>query len=198
MIAAALLVAYLVGSIPFGVLVARARGMDLQQHGSGNIGATNAARVLGKRFGLLVLVCDAAKGYLPVLGARLWLEPRIGDGAFSAWAVAAVGAAAFLGHLASPWLRFRGGKGVATALGVFLALAPWPTLIVLAVFGAVYAIWRLVSLGSLAAATVFPPAVWLFKESQAVLALAIALWLLIVFKHRGNIQRLLRRTEHKV
>jgi glycerol-3-phosphate acyltransferase PlsY len=198
MVVAAVLVAYLAGSIPFGVLVARARGIDLQQHGSGNIGATNAARVLGKWFGLLVLVCDAAKGYLPVWAARVWLEPRLDDGAYGPWAVAAVGAAAFFGHLASPWLRFRGGKGVATALGVFLALTPWPTLIAVAVFAAVYALWRLSSLGSLAAATIFPPAVFLFKESPPVLALAVALWLLIVFKHRGNIQRLLRRAEHKV
>src|SRR5262249_41045323 len=108
--------AYLAGSIPFGVLFARARGVDLRQVGSGNIGATNASRALGKKIGALVFLCDAAKGTAPVLLAR-W---RLGESGQASWWVAGVGAAAFVGHLASPWLRFRGGKGVATAFGVFV------------------------------------------------------------------------------
>src|SRR5207253_1319534 len=139
---AAVLAGYLAGSIPFGVLFARARGVDLQKFGSGNIGATNAARALGKRVGAVVLLCDAAKGYAPTLAARAWLAPRLDAG--EAWA-AGVGLAAFAGHLASPWLRFRGGKGVATALGVFLALAPAQTGAAAALFVVLYAVTRISS-----------------------------------------------------
>src|SRR4051812_1167920 len=117
----AVIVAFLAGSIPFGVLFARARGVNIREHGSGNIGATNAAHVLGKKVGALVLLCDAAKGALPVLGAR-WLMPQRLPGDDWTWGVAAVGLAAFIGHLAPPWLRFRGGKGVATGFGVMVAL----------------------------------------------------------------------------
>src|SRR5262245_27706617 len=131
-VVAAVLGAYLVGSIPFGVLFARARGIDLRKGGSGNSGATNAARALGKRIGIVVFLCDAAKGLVPVLLAARFVGPAEGGD----WAVAAVGAAAFVGHLAPPWLRFRGGKGVATAFGVFLAISPVAALAAGAVFAA--------------------------------------------------------------
>jgi len=195
---AAVIVAYLAGSIPFGVLFARARGVDIQKEGSGNIGATNAARVLGKRVGALVLLCDAAKGALPLLGARWLLPAYLPEGRWT-WGVAAVGIAAFVGHLAPPWLRFRGGKGVATGFGVMLALSPLPALVAGAVFVAVYAAWRIASLGSLLAATTFAPALWFFgPRDDAFLAMAAAMWVLIVIKHRGNIGRMLRRSENKV
>jgi glycerol-3-phosphate acyltransferase PlsY len=192
---AALAAAYLVGSIPFGVLFARARGVDLQKVGSGNIGATNAARVLGKKIGAIVLLCDAAKGYGPVTAAHYALAPRLPDGS---WWVAGVGCAAFLGHLAPPWLRFRGGKGVATAFGVFLALAPGPAFVAAAVFALVYALTRVSSIGSLAAATAFVPAIWWSGADRAYRAAAIGMWVLIVVKHRANLARLMRGEEKRL
>jgi glycerol-3-phosphate acyltransferase PlsY len=193
---ATLLVAggYLAGAIPFGVLFARARGVDLRAVGSGNIGATNAARALGKKVGVLVFLCDAAKGLLPVLLARHLAAGR-SDGE---WLVAGVGAAAFLGHLYPVWLRFRGGKGVATAFGVFLAISPSAALIAFAIFAALYAAWRVSSIGSLAAATVFVPSLWALGAPTADIALAAFMWALIVWKHRGNIGRILRRSESRV
>ena len=193
-LALAVAAAFLVGSIPFGVLFARARGVDLQKVGSGNIGATNAARALGKGVGLLVFLCDAAKGAVPVLLAAHQFR-GLPDGG---WWVAAVGASAFLGHLAPPWLRFRGGKGVATAFGVFLALAPWAALGAGLVFAILYAATRTASIGSLAATTLFVPAVWLATHDPSKAALAAFMWTLIVWKHRGNIGRIRRREEHKV
>jgi acyl phosphate:glycerol-3-phosphate acyltransferase len=190
----AVLVAYLAGSIPFGVIVARARGVDLTRVGSGNIGATNVARTLGKRLGALVLLGDALKGTLPVLAAAA----IFGRSDWRAWITAAVAAAAFLGHLYPLYLGFKGGKGVATGLGVFIALAPLPTLIAAGVFGLVYGVTRLSSLGSLVATTVMPFAMWALGAEAPTLALAVVLWAFIMYKHRGNIQRLLRRQESKV
>lgn len=186
--------AYLVGAIPFGVLFARARGIDLRAVGSGNIGATNAARALGKGVGLLVFVCDAAKGAIPVVIATR----RLADGPWAGWGVAAVGAAAFVGHLASPFLRFRGGKGVATAFGVFLALAPLAALAAGLVFALLYAATRTASIGSLVATTLFVPAAWLATRAPSSLALATFMWALIVWRHRENIGRLWRHEENKV
>jgi glycerol-3-phosphate acyltransferase PlsY len=186
---------YLAGSIPFGVLFARARGVDLRTIGSGNIGATNVARALGRPLGIVVFLCDAAKGFAPMLAARLLLAPRMEHGA---WVVAAVGVAAFLGHLFPPWLAFRGGKGVATAFGVFLALSVYPSLIAGACFVVTWAVTRISSVGSMVAATLFVPALWYFGADRAYLAAAIAMWALILFKHRSNIGRLLRGQEKKV
>ena len=183
------LLGYLAGSIPFGVIVGKLRGVDIRAVGSGNIGATNAARALGKPLGVVVLLCDAAKGAVPVLIAAHYLDP---------WGTAAVGGAAFVGHLAPPWLGFRGGKGVATAFGVFLALAPLATAGAAAVFVVAYALTRTASVGSLLATTVFVPAVWWATHDPARAALAAFMWLLIVIKHRGNIGRLWRREESKV
>ncbi len=191
----AVVVAYLAGSIPFGVLFARARGIDLRTVGSGNIGATNVARALGRKMGIVVFLCDAAKGFGPVLAARHFLEGRVEHGP---WVVAAVGVAAFLGHLTSPFLLGRGGKGVATGFGVFLALAAAPALIAGGLFVALYAATRTSSIGSLAGATAVPPLLHLFGAPPAFVVAAAAMWALIVVKHRGNIARLLRRTENKV
>lgn len=197
---AALLVAlaFLVGSIPFGVLFARARGIDLRTVGSGNIGATNAARALGRRMGAVVFLCDALKGTLPVLLAR-HLAAALPDGPLGGESlVAAVGAAAFLGHLYTPFLGFRGGKGVATAFGVFLALSPLAALFAFALFAALYGATRVSSIGSLASATAFVPVLVVLGAPPPDLALAALLWVLIVWKHRGNIVRLLRREESRV
>ena len=135
-----------------------------------------------------------AKGLLPVLLARR-LAPSVPEGE---WLVAAVGAAAFLGHLYPVWLRLRGGKGVATAFGVFLALSPWAALGAIALFVVIYALWRTSSLGSLAGATLFPPALYLLDAPRGHLALAAFTWALIVWRHRGNIARLVRHQESKV
>jgi glycerol-3-phosphate acyltransferase PlsY len=190
-IAGALVVAYLAGSIPFGLLVARARGVDVRHVGSGNIGATNVARTLGKKTGALVLFLDAVKGLLPVLGARLlWPDrPEL---------AAAVGLTAILGHVFPVWLKLHGGKGVATGLGVFLALSPISTAIAAVFFFVVYSTKRIVSIGSIAAATVLPIAMLVRQEPRAHVALAVAVWLLVLVRHQANIRRLLRREERKL
>ncbi len=181
------LVAYLLGSVPFGVIFARAKGIDIQRVGSGNIGATNVARQLGKKLGALVLLLDAAKGALPV-AAALWLAP-------GAWVAPACALAAVVGHCFPPWLRFHGGKGVATALGVFAVLDPPALGVALLVFALVYAACRIVSAGSLAAALAFPLAAWWLGAGRYELAAAVAVTLLIIARHRDNLARLRRGAE---
>jgi glycerol-3-phosphate acyltransferase PlsY len=193
MIAAGLVVlGYLSGSIPFGLLLVRAtRGVDVRERGSGNIGATNVARVAGKSLGVLVLVLDALKGALPVLLAR-FLEP-------GPVVPAAVGLAAFAGHVAPPWLGFRGGKGVATALGVLLVLAPRPALAGALTYAVILAILRISSVGSLLAGAVAVAVAWLIPGTPAPsAALASVLFAATLWTHRGNIGRLLRRGEPRV
>jgi len=194
LIAVGLAIGFLCGSIPFGVVLARMRGVDLRAVGSGNIGATNAARALGKKSGVVVLLLDAAKGAVPICIARSLIRsaPELD------WVLAAIGGGAVLGHMFSPWLRFRGGKGVATGLGVFLALAPVPALIAAATWVALYGITRLSSVGSLAAIVALPAAVFLRGEPRPTLWLALALAPVIVAKHHDNIRRLIRREESKV
>jgi acyl phosphate:glycerol-3-phosphate acyltransferase len=188
-------VAYLLGSIPFGVVIARAKGIDLRQVGSGNIGATNAARALGKGLGGVVLLLDALKGFVPVLLARLLLARA----PYGECLVATTALLAFVGHLFPLFLGFHGGKGVATALGVFLALSPLAALGAVAVYAAVYALTRTSSLGSLTAAVAFVPLVYfLSARSRVQLALAVLLVVGIVISHRENIRRLVRREEGKV
>jgi glycerol-3-phosphate acyltransferase PlsY len=187
---------FLLGSIPFGVVFAKLRHVDLRKVGSGNIGATNAARALGRGLGVLTLLCDAAKAAAPIAIARHVLaranEPRLD------WIVAAIGFGAVLGHMFSPWLRGRGGKGVATGFGTFLVLAPIPALIAAAAWVLVYAVWRISSVGSLLALLVLPIAIALHGEPRPYLWLVLALDPIIVWKHRDNIRRLLRREESKV
>jgi glycerol-3-phosphate acyltransferase PlsY len=192
--AALLLLGFLAGSIPFGALFARARGIDLQKTGSGNIGATNAARALGRRLGVLVLVCDAGKAYGPVMLARHLgaADPNM------EWIAAGAGLAAVLGHMFPPWLRFRGGKGVASSLGVFLALEPLAALLAAAVWVALYALTRISSVGSLAATAGVTVYLVVRHAPAAHLALAGALLVLILFSHRSNLRRLWRREESKV
>jgi len=173
--------AFAAGSIPFGVLLARRQGVDIRAAGSGNIGATNVARVLGLRVGLIVLVLDVAKGALPIVICRAV--------AVDGWPLAAAGLAAVLGHCFSPWLGFRGGKGVATALGVFLALAPPAAAVGVAVFAVVAGRTRIPALGSIAG-TVALAAYCAIAEPPPVAALAAATAVLIVARHRGNLIRL--------
>jgi glycerol-3-phosphate acyltransferase PlsY len=181
--------AYLAGSIPTGVVLARSAGVDVRAAGSGNVGATNVARTAGKRLGVLTLLGDAAKGVAPVVLARLL-------GA-SESVVAAAAVAAIVGHVFSIFLGFRGGKGVATGLGVLLALAPAATPIPLVAFVATFALSRIVSLASIAAAMTAPAAiVWLgYPRATAIAAIAISA--LILWKHRENFSRLAAGTESR-
>lgn len=183
-------VAFVLGSIPFGVLLARARGVDLKKVGSGNIGATNAARALGKKVGIVVLLLDTAKAYLPT-AAALWL--RLGPD------VAAVtGFAAFAGHIYSPFLKGRGGKGVACGLGAFLALAPACAGIAAAVCLLVVLLTRIGSLGSLLGAASLMPSLWLLHEPRAYVVLGGVMLGLILWRHRENIDRMLHHRENRL
>ncbi len=182
--------AYLVGSIPFGVLAARWKGVDLRKVGSGNIGATNVARALGKGWAIAVLAGDAAKGFLPV-----WLGRRLG---LPAAAVALAGLSAIVGHMFTLFLRGRGGKGVATSLGVALALSPVAALIGFGVYVVLYATTRLSSLGSLLGVWTFSLFFTLHDAPAAPLvALAMAGAALVTLRHRQNIGRLLRGEEKR-
>jgi glycerol-3-phosphate acyltransferase PlsY len=185
---------YLIGSIPFGLLLSKGSGIDIRQQGSGNIGATNVARLLGKKVGVLTLLLDAAKGFVPLLAAA-WL---LGDSSEAGLILALCGAASVLGHMFSVFLACKGGKGVATALGVFLYLAPISLVFSLLVFCLVLATTGFVSLGSLLGATALLPALLLLGEPSQKFWLAAFLVVLIWFKHRANIKRLLQGTEKRL
>jgi glycerol-3-phosphate acyltransferase PlsY len=192
-----LAMAYLLGSIPFGYLLVRFfRKEDIRATGSGNIGATNVVRAGGKGLGLLTLLLDALKGYVAVAIA-MHLAPNTIHGP-SNLAVAA-GVVAVLGHVFPVWLSFRGGKGIATALGVFLALVPWVALAAVCLFILVVATTRFVSLGSVLAAVSIPLFALLLvpHRSAALLAGLSLISLVSIFKHRANIVRLLHGTESR-
>lgn len=192
MIWAFLLLAYLVGATPTSYLAGRlVYGIDLRERGSGNLGATNVFRVLGWRAAVPVGLVDVAKGAVPVA-----LFPRWDQTAAPEWALA-YGAAAIVGHVFSVYVRFKGGKGVATSAGVFAALAPWATLAALGAWVVVVTLTRIVSLGSLVAAVTLPVAVYLTGEPMLELWLAIGLALFVIYAHRSNIGRLLRGEENR-
>lgn len=191
----AALTAYAAGSIPAAYLAGRAAGVDLRTKGSGNLGATNVVRVLGLPTGLLVFAVDTLKGALPVA-----LLPRVTTGSIPAdWLAILFGAAAILGHVRPVWLGFgKGGKGVATACGVFLALAPIPTLFALAVFAAAFGSTGFVSLGSLAAAGALPFLVAADAGIRAaVVPVSAVLAVFVFWTHRPNMGRLRRGEEHR-
>ncbi|HET9915887.1 MAG TPA: glycerol-3-phosphate 1-O-acyltransferase PlsY [Candidatus Binatia bacterium] len=179
--------AYLLGSIPSGFVLGKLSGVDVRQVGSGNVGATNVARAVGKRQGVLTLLADALKGMAPV-AIGLWMH-------LPTEALAVVASAAFLGHLYPVFLRFSGGKGVATGLGALLIIAPLATILLVGVFLAVVFSTRLVSLSSIIAAALAPLALWLFFQPPAIVWLGAFLAAMIVWRHRGNIKRLLAGTE---
>jgi glycerol-3-phosphate acyltransferase PlsY len=184
-------VAYLLGSISFAVLLVRLRtGRDIRSEGSGNAGATNVARAHGRALGVTVALLDVAKGAAAVLLMRtVTADPRY---------TAAAGLAAIVGHVFPIFYGFRGGKGVATAIGAFLVLAPLPTLVCAAVFMIVVLLTRYVSLGSVVAMVLLPPvAGGLFHAPRAVVAAAAAAAVLVVVKHRENLQRLARGEERR-
>lgn len=202
---------YLCGAVPFGLLIGRMRGVDVRTRGSGNIGATNVGRVVGRPYGAAVFVLDGLKGFLPVTAAR-WAVSESGGAAwpYVVWTVVAT--ACVLGHSYPVWLRFKGGKGVATSLGAGLAVYPYYTgaaLAALAVWGVVLAATRYVSAASIVAAVAFPVifAAWAWVRREAwggpaelwpLYAFGAAVAALVVWRHRGNIGRLREGRERRV
>jgi glycerol-3-phosphate acyltransferase PlsY len=196
------LAAYLLGSIPTGFLVAKAKGVDIRQHGSGNIGATNVFRILGKPAGIFVLLADAAKGWLAVAILSQFVVEKLlpPDSLHGKHETAALlsGIFAILGHNYTCWLKFKGGKGVATTAGVLLAWTPVGFGIALAVWLVVFALSRFVSLASIVAAVSLPVATWLSGRSPTFIVVTAVLGALAIYKHKDNIKRLLNGTEHRV
>lgn len=186
-----LLLSYLVGAIPFGLLFSRAVGKDVREEGSGNIGATNVNRVLGKKFGILTLLCDVAKGFFPVYLVFLFLPPANNN----EFIIALCGLATVLGHMFPVYLGFKGGKGVATALGVFLYFSPLSILFALFLFIAVVAVSGFVSAGSLAASGLIPIFIWYLGGAPSTVLVALSIAALIWIKHSSNIRRLKKGEE---
>lgn len=187
-----LLASYLLGSIPSGYIAGRVtRGIDLRQHGSGNLGATNTFRVLGPRIAAPVMVADMAKGYIPTA-----FFVQFDDSQSWAWALA-YGAAAILGHVFPIYMKFRGGKGVATATGVFLALSPVAVAIGLGAWLIVLRASRMVSLASIVAAVVLVVALIVTESRPEVMTLGIFVAVFVIFAHRSNVRRILRGEEYR-
>lgn len=192
--------AYLIGGIPFGFLIGKARGVDVRKVGSKNIGATNVFRSVGKKWGFIAFACDVLKGLIPVLIARHF---GAGD---ATWAHLALitGLACVMGHMLTPYMHFKGGKGVATGFGMLIGLVPALVGVAFALFIVVFALSHYISLGSCAAAAFLAIMIWLpYLGSQglgdipqAVLVTFISLF--VIFKHRANIGRLVKGTENKI
>jgi len=195
---------YLLGSIPTGFLWAKACGIDIRTIGSGNIGATNVMRALGKGPGITVLLIDALKGFLPVfLAPRLFMLFQLGGNEdtvknFAATLQILCCVCVIAGHNWTCWLRFKGGKGVATSAGALLAFLPLPLLCGLAVWGVAFAIWRYVSLASICSAVTVPLATWFITNNLSLTVFTTVLSAVAIWKHKPNIQRLLTGTENRV
>ena len=181
--------AYLLGSVPTGLLLAKAAGVDIRSSGSGNIGATNVYRTLGRGVGVLTLVGDCLKGLVPVLAAKYF-------GMTDTW-IAVIGLAAFLGHVYTVFLGFKGGKGVATALGVFLGISPLSVGGALLIFVAVVWKWRYISLGSITAAAAMPGFVAVADSRPELVIMTVVVAAFVILKHKENIKRLREGTENK-
>lgn len=188
--------AYLIGAVPFGYLIGRLRGVDVRTVGSKNIGATNVFRTVGKKWGLLAFACDVLKGLLPTLAAKAFAsEPDL---------PLAVGVAAVVGHMLTPYMKFKGGKGVATAFGMLIGLIPGMVGVAFLLFSVVFALSHYISLGSCSAAAFLAVAVWFpilgargyADLPQCVLVTFVALF--VIWKHRANIARLRAGTENKI
>jgi len=183
--------AYFLGSVPFGLIIGRLAGKDIRKTGSGNIGATNVLRAAGKAAGVITLLLDVAKGYAAVAVAEQFSSPH--------HALPLIcGAAALVGHCFPIFLRLRGGKGVATGLGIFLGIAPFYVIFALGAFLAVVTLTRLVSAGSIAGALTMPIALWIGGASSARIGVAAAMAALIIAKHHANIARLMRGQESRL
>lgn len=207
------LTGYLLGSIPFGMMIGQVHGIDVRLHGSGNIGATNVGRLLGRKWGYLCFILDVAKGLLPVLWAGYYLRAIFESAfneSFAQWIWLSVAAACILGHMFSIFLRFKGGKGVATSLGVVLGIWPYFTFVApvaLLIWIAVWGMSRYVSLASISAAIAFPVIFvlltaqleqWKFNELWPLFAFSCVLAALVIIRHSSNIKKLLTGTENRV
>ncbi len=206
--------AYLLGSVPFGLLIAKAHGKDLRSIGSGNIGATNVARALGRKWGYFCFALDVLKGIVPMLATMPFTTATPAQSQtekiLHIWLWLAVGCAAILGHIFPVYVKFKGGKGVATSFGVAVGLWPYYTicaLIAIAVWATVVSIWRYVSLASVTASVAFPLALilaigltpgWELAELWPLVIAATAIPLMVIIRHRENIKRLLAGTENKI
>jgi glycerol-3-phosphate acyltransferase PlsY len=198
--------AYLVGAIPFGLLVGFARGVDVRKAGSGNIGASNVGRLCGRHWGVLVLLLDAAKGFLPCLFLAPWLGRTIVPGVPFPDVVmqCAFGIGAIAGHLWPIYLGFKGGKGIATAAGVFLAIAPWALLCAFIAWLFFTAVTKYISIGSIASVIAlssgqilcYPSTAW--SDRLGVTIFAVSLTIIAIWKHRSNVKRLFQGTEPKI
>ncbi|MDD5327733.1 MAG: glycerol-3-phosphate 1-O-acyltransferase PlsY [Phycisphaerae bacterium] len=200
--------AYLLGAIPFGLIIARAHGKDLRSIGSGNIGATNLSRAVGKKWAYLCFLLDAAKGLLPMAVAVRFISspPTVAE----LFLVLAAGCAAVLGHIFPIYLKFKGGKGVATSFGVALGLWPYYTIcaaVAFLIWLTVLLLWRYVSLASITASVAFPLTLvlmiklargWDFANLWPLLIAAVAIPIMVVLRHRENIKRLIAGTESKI
>ncbi len=191
-IAVLILLAYLLGAIPFGLLIAKLNGVDIRSQGSGNIGATNVLRVIGKRWGIFTLILDALKGFIPAFYFPMLekLDPE--------WGVL-FGLVAILGHAFPVYLKFKGGKGVATSAGMLLGVAPLAVGIGIGVWIICMVIWRYVSLASIAASATIAVVVWIVEDKGLIVNIALTvLGGMVILLHRGNIKRLLNGTESRM
>jgi glycerol-3-phosphate acyltransferase PlsY len=186
-------VSYFLGSIPTGFLWAKSRGIDIRKVGSGNIGATNVMRTVGKGPGIAVLVIDALKGFLPV-----WVAPLAFSNVDRLWLQITCCVFVIAGHNWTCWLRFKGGKGVATGAGALLAFLTLPMLCGLGVWLIVFGIWRYVSLASISAAVVVPVATWFLQNDPRLFIFTVVVCAVVIYKHKSNIQRLLAGTENRI
>lgn len=183
--------AYLIGAIPTGVILTRiVGGEDIRKSGSGNIGATNVYRVAGRKLGIITLLGDCLKGLLPVLAAQQWAQ-------LETYAVASVALAAFIGHCYPVYLGFKGGKGVATALGIFLVLSPVSVLAALFVFVFVLWKWRFISLASISAAALIPLFIIAFTRSLPFFTVTLIIAAFVIWRHKTNIERLRQGNENR-
>lgn len=197
------IVAYFLGSIPTGYLVAKAKGVDIRSVGSGNIGATNVFRILGKGAGTFVLLVDALKGFLAcgLVANLVWqvlVKPGTVAGEARLYLSIVAGICAVLGHNYTCWLNFKGGKGIATSAGVLTALVPYAFLVTLAAWLVVFAVSRYVSLASIVAAAVLPFATWQLHGRPELIGITALMSALAIYKHRANIQRLRAGTENRI
>jgi len=190
--------AYLLGSVPTGFLVGKAKGVDIRTVGSKNMGATNVFRTVGKRLGILVLLVDALKGWAAVALVSKIAPHFLSQSAPEDYLKITGGICAILGHNYTCWLKFKGGKGIATTAGVMAALVPWAFVIVLLIFIVVFAATRYVSVGSITGAAALPFATWFTTNDRGLTTISAVLGALAIFKHKKNIQRLMNGTENRI